>query len=340
MSATSSRAVRISTGSRSPRARSAAQHREAVLAGQADVEDQQVEVVVARDRARPARRRRTPSSCSPRRAGPSRGSSTAAARPRRSGCGSRAPPRRRGSIVNVAPAPGPADELDAAVVGLGDRADDGQAEARRPPSAGGWRSARAKRSNTRSWSARRDARARCRAPTASPRRRRPRCRARSRRPRRCAGPRSAPGPSSPGSAAGGRPRARPRRAPRAASRAAPSARALSSSSSVSAPSSTSPTRRKSSRSARASSSRSSTKRLMRSSSSVTSAIVSRRSCGSSPSSSRWPRTIVIGVRSSWLASLTNERCVPNAASSRSSMALNVRAEVGDLVVAGRRGCGA
>ena len=43
--------------------------------------------------------------------------------------------------------------------------------------------------------------------------------------------------------------------------------------------------------------------------------------------------IVIGVRSSWPASETNSRWLENAASRRSSIALNVRAELGDLVVA-------
>ena len=64
-------------------------------------------------------------------------------------------------------------------------------------------------------------------------------------------------------------------------------------------------------SALASISRSSTMRAMRSSSSVTSVMVSRRSSGSSPISSRWPRTIVIGVRSSCPASSTKARWVAN-----------------------------
>nr|WP_232070893.1 hypothetical protein [Phytohabitans flavus] len=83
--------------------------------------------------------------------------------------------------------------------------------------------------------------------------------------------------------------------------------------------------RKSGCSARASMSRSSTIRFIRSSSSVTSATVSARSAGSSPISSRWPRTIVIGVRSSCPASATNAFCAANALSSRPSIALNVRA---------------
>jgi len=63
-------------------------------------------------------------------------------------------------------------------------------------------------------------------------------------------------------------------------------------------------------------------RFIRSSSSVHSRTTSARSAGSSPISSRWPRTIVMGVRSSCEASSTNWRCVPNACSSRSSIELN------------------
>ncbi len=66
-------------------------------------------------------------------------------------------------------------------------------------------------------------------------------------------------------------------------------------------------------------------RLIRSSSSVTSRTVSSRSAGSSPMSSRWPRTMVMGVRSSCPASSTNSRWAAKARSSRSSMPLNVSA---------------
>ena len=98
-----------------------------------------------------------------------------------------------------------------------------------------------------------------------------------------------------------------------------SLRALAISSSVSRSRSSSERSRKSGRSALASVSRSSTKRFMRSSSSV----MMRRVSGSAPSSScRWPRMIVIGVRSSWPASETNSRCSAKACSSRSSIALN------------------
>ena len=80
---------------------------------------------------------------------------------------------------------------------------------------------------------------------------------------------------------------------------------------------------------------SSTRRDIRSSSSSTSASVSARSSGSSPISSRCPRTMVIGVRSSCPASSMKRRWVANADSRRSSISLNVLRELGHLVVAGR-----
>ena len=91
--------------------------------------------------------------------------------------------------------------------------------------------------------------------------------------------------------------------------------------------------RKSACSALASSSRSSTKRAIRSSSSVTRATVSSRSAGSSPSSSRWPRTIVIGVRSSWPASLDERALAGEGALQPVEHRVERAAEVGDLVVA-------
>ena len=75
-------------------------------------------------------------------------------------------------------------------------------------------------------------------------------------------------------------------------------------------------------SALASSSRSSTIRFIRSSSSVTKATVSWRSSGSAPISSRWPRMIVIGVRSSCPASSTNARWAAKSYARRSSISLN------------------
>ncbi len=105
----------------------------------------------------------------------------------------------------------------------------------------------------------------------------------------------------------------------------PRVRTFTNTSAVSSASCTGSGRTKSGRSAPASSSRSSTMRLIRSSSSVTSRTVSSRSAGSSPISSRWPRTMVIGVRSSCPASSTKTRCAANARSSRSSIALNVSA---------------
>ena len=81
--------------------------------------------------------------------------------------------------------------------------------------------------------------------------------------------------------------------------------------------------------------RSSTRRCIRSSSSRASACVARTSSGSSgSSSSRWPRTIVSGVRSSWPTSSRSSRCDPKARSSRSSIAFTVRAMFGQVVLAG------
>ena len=82
---------------------------------------------------------------------------------------------------------------------------------------------------------------------------------------------------------------------------------------------------KSGRSDLASRIRSPTRRAIRSISSSSSARVSATSAGSSgSSSSRWPRSTVSGVLSSWPASSRNCRCPTNACSSRASMSLSVR----------------
>ena len=106
----------------------------------------------------------------------------------------------------------------------------------------------------------------------------------------------------------------------------PSVRALSRTSSVRRPTSVGTGRTKSGRSTVARTTRSSTSRCMRSTSSRTSSWVARTSWGSDASmSSRWPRTMVSGVRSSCPASSRSVRCAPKPASSRSSIALTVRA---------------
>ena len=103
---------------------------------------------------------------------------------------------------------------------------------------------------------------------------------------------------------------------------------MSCTSSVSRPTSVGASRTKSGRSAVASVMRSSTSRCIRSSSSRASACVARTSSGSSAStSSRCPRTIVSGVRSSWPTSSRSSRCDPNARCSRSSIAFTVRARL-------------
>ena len=85
--------------------------------------------------------------------------------------------------------------------------------------------------------------------------------------------------------------------------------------------------------------RSPTSRLIRSTSSSSRARVRSTSSGSSvSSSSRWPRSTVSGVRSSWPASSRNRRCASTPSSSRSSMSLNVRvsAVMSSLPVSGMR----
>ena len=92
-------------------------------------------------------------------------------------------------------------------------------------------------------------------------------------------------------------------------------------------------RRKSGRSERASRSRSSTRRLIRSSSSLITAVASRRSSGSSPSVSRWPRITVIGVRSSCPTSARNSFCDGERRLQAVEHAVEGPAELGDLALA-------
>ena len=211
-------------------------------------------------------------------AGPSRGTTRCAVRPRRSGCGSSLRLtswrrlRRQHDREAGAPRPGRLVQLDAAAVGLGDGAYDREPEARAVRRRAGRRARRSVEDAVLSCAG--DARALSR----TQRRTTP---SRSSVPIAIASPagvlrrRSAPGRPSPASAGGGRRTTRRRRARRAPSRASPSAGTFANSSSVSTPTSTVSRSRKSGCSAFASRSRSLTMRPIRSSSSRTSATVSR-----------------------------------------------------------------
>ena len=137
-----------------------------------------------------------------------------------------------------------------------------------------------------------------------------RCRSPADRPRRCRrAPTTSARPSPPPC---GRPRRRGRRsppAPRRGSRAAPTGRG--------------PGAR-------------STRRSMRSISSSTRAIVAACSSGSSSSSSTWPRTMVIGVRSSCAGAVEEAALAVERHLQPVEHAVEGRAEVADLVVAGDR----
>ena len=171
---TESRAVSTMTGTRDPWARSWSSTLEAVEAGQADVEDHQVEAAAERlvealaavgdDRALVARRR----------AGPWRRTRRCAPRPRRSGCGPWVLPSDDGQGDDE---PGAAagrrpSTVTVAAVGRGDGPDDRQARGRTPRRRAWTRCGRtARRSCSRSAAG---TRARCRAPRAGRCRRRPR----------------------------------------------------------------------------------------------------------------------------------------------------------------------
>src|SRR5690606_5628762 len=112
--------------------------------------------------------------------------------------------------------------------------------------------------------------------------------------------------------------------PSSVQRRSPSGRALVSTSSVSTATSVGCGVTKSGRRALASVTSSSTSEFMRSSSSSATAREAAASSGSAGSmSSRWPRTTVSGVRSSWPTSSSSCRCEAKALSRRSSIPLTV-----------------